>query len=179
MSLSALSLTAALPAAAGLAQSAVEVGGELGSGFLNVLAGLTHRGDKEASAASEAAPAAKPALPSKTQSWSEKLMSWLANYRVSGNSSSGNFSSGNSSSGELEVELSLDALDQPHVSVHGENAEAIEAAMAADPTWLQEFRELALDRSADLGGPASGPLNAPPLSLKITQRAGEVDAAWQ
>lgn len=96
-------------------------------------------------------------------------MSWLGKHR----------SAGNASAEDVDMELSLDSLDQPHVSVNGQSAEAIDAALAEDPTWLQEFRELALDRSAELGGPASGALSAPPLSLKITQRDGEVQAAWQ
>jgi hypothetical protein len=85
----------------------------------------------------------------------------------------------NRSSQDLEMTLSLDSLDQPHVSAQGDGAEAVEAALAQDPTWLQEFRELALDRSAELGGSASGSLSAASPSLKITQRDGQVQAAWQ
>lgn len=173
MSLSALSLTVALPAAAGLAQSAVQAGGQLGSGFLNMLSGLATPDAKDAPAppvdAGGTPSASKPSSASKIQSWSEKLMSWLGKHR----------SVGSAAAEDMEVELSLDALDQPHVSVNGQSAAAIDAALVEDPTWLQEFRELALDRSAELGGPPGGALSAPPLSLKIAQRDGQVQAAWQ
>lgn len=166
MSLAALSLTAALPAAAGLAQSAIQAGGQLGSGFLNVLSGLGKPDDKEQQPApaiegGESPDQSKLSLLSRAQSWSEKMMQWLNRHP----------STQAAASGDLDVELSLDSLDQPHVSVQGEGAAEVEAALASDPTWMQEFRELALDRSAEISGS--------PQALKISQRDGEVQAAWQ
>jgi hypothetical protein len=150
----------------GLAQRAADAGEQLGGGFLNVLSKLASPGSSDDSAAAPASGEAAGPAPqaSRTQSWCEKLMSWLG-------------SSGSSS--DLQMTLSLDSLDQPHVSAEGKNAEAVEAALAQDPTWLQEFRELALDRAAELGGGASGSPDAAPLTLNISQRDGQVQAAWQ
>jgi hypothetical protein len=132
---------------------------------LQVLSGLGNQEDPApAAAGSRPSPLSQQPSPTKTQSWSQKLISWLGRERAAG---------------DVEMQLSLDELDQPHVSVQGENAQAIEAALAQDPTWLQEFRELALDRSAELGGAANGSASATPLSLKITQRDGELETTWQ
>ena len=80
--------------------------------------------------------------------------------------------------GDLDVQLSLDSLDQPHLTIDGQKSAAFNAAMAEDPTWLQEFRELALDRMDEQGpAPPGSPPSAAP-TLRITQRDGGHQAAW-
>jgi hypothetical protein len=165
VSLTALSLTA-LPAATGLARQAAHSGAAVGQGFLNMLserpAPLANPSDAEGAGKSDApSNAAGSTLPpsaaaAKTQSWCEKFMNWLGQQRPSA---------------DLKLKLSLDNLDQPHVEVEGENAESLEAAIAQDPIWLQEFRELALDRTVERGSSA-------PLTLKIERRSGQIDSQW-
>lgn len=165
MSLTALSLTA-LPAATGLARSAVLGGAVIGTGFLKMLSELSQpsAASENTNSLSDTAEAnsqsgqsvGSAGLTAKTQSWCQKFMKWL------GQKSPGS---------DLNVQLSLDELDQPHIQVDGEQAGALEAAVADDPTLLQEFRELALDHAAELGASA-------PLTLKIANRSGQIDSQW-
>ena len=81
-------------------------------------------------------------------------------------------------SGDLDIQLSLDSLDGPHITASGQAAEAIDSALAQDPTWLQEFRELALDRMAEQGPRSPGAPPAPSPTLNLTRRNGQTVAEW-
>ena len=172
MTFSALSLVA-LPAAAGLARDVARVGERMGSGFLSVLSQIATPDADDSShasapAATQSAPADSPAQPNsslsdKTKSWCQRFMGWLNQRHPTG---------------DLDIQLSLDSLDQPHLTIDGQQSEAFNAAMAEDPTWLQEFRELSLDRMDEQGLalPGSSPRAAP--ALRIMQRDGGHQAAW-
>lgn len=165
VSFTALSLTA-LPAATGLARQAVHTGAAVGSSFLDVLSKLASplsssdstSGDAgtAATADSSGALSSPSGVAGKTQSWCQKFMNWVGQQRAGG---------------DLDITLSLDNLDQPHLVVEGSGVEALEEAIAQDPTWLQEFRELALDRAAEQ-------TSSSPLTLKIKQQSGQIKTQW-
>ena len=178
VSFPALALTA-IPAATGLAREAVDVGGRMGQGFLAILSNMSASSATDTStgstdAAHEASGPNPPAtnssgeplapLASKTKAWCEKLMSWLGQ---------------NQSKGDVNIELSLDSLDQPQAIVTGEGSEKLSAAIADNPVWLQEFRELALDRAREQGRPPLGAPQAQPPKLSISQPDGQLIAAWE
>ena len=171
MSLTALSI-AAIPAATGLARDMAQAGERIGSGFLSVLSnmagsagqsGATGEAATELAAAAEGGENFSTSLASKTTSWSERFMNWLNLQR---------------STGDLEIKLSLDALDQPQVKVSGEGAEEISAVIAQNPAWLQEFRELALDRVAEQGQPPPGAPPAAAPTLSISQHGDQLTTSW-
>jgi hypothetical protein len=73
----------------------------------------------------------------------------------------------------------LDQLDQPQLEVQGDQADDVLAALEQDPTWLQEFRELALDRAGQL---APSSMATPPslaLTLQLSSDDQPVVARWQ
>lgn len=159
MSFSVASLNL-LPVAGGLANQAFQASQQLGTGFVDVLSSLTnpaaldqtldHSNSVEASEITESHHAGK------TSEWCQKLVQWLQDH---------NFSS------DVKLQIGLDRLDQPQVSAYGQSATAIEQAIEQDPTLLQEFRELALDRMAErISGRA-------PL-LNITQQDGKLRSEW-
>lgn len=172
MSLAALSM-AALPAATGVAAQVAQASRRVGSGFLSALTQIAAPGDQPnlttssptetQSSGLDSKPSARSALSDKTQAWCQRLMNWLSQHQPSG---------------DLDIQLSLDSLDGPQVAVDGQGADAIDSALADDPTWLQEFRELALDR-IDEQGPGSpvAPRLASP-TLNLTRRNGQTQARW-
>jgi hypothetical protein len=163
-----------LPAATDFARDVARAGGRVGSGFLNALSELAAPlagGPNEAPAPQAAAATAaaepqndsKSTLSDKTKSWCQRFMSWLSERQPTG---------------DLDIQLSLDSLDQPHIAVSGDQAESLNSALAQDPTWLQEFRDLALDRAAEQGpGVPGAPLASSP-TLHIMQRGDQHQASW-
>ena len=171
MDLATLSLSA-LPAASGLVQQAAKTGGQLGNSFLELLHTWTAPAADAANAEdglSSAVPAQSQGsgpdgLSTKTRSWCERLVSWLR--REHGVQS-------------LDARVTLDQLDQPQLEVQGDQADDVLAALEQDPTWLQEFRELALDRAGQL---APSSMATPPslaLTLQLSSDDQPVVARWQ
>jgi hypothetical protein len=180
VSFSALSLAAlpaALPAAAGLAGHLADAGQRVGSGFLNVLTQIASPRSPAADAAKDAAGPvdqsarasadadenAVPGLTGKMQAWCDRFFHWLDQRQPTG---------------ELDIQLTLDSLDTPQLSASGQGAEQLQAALEQDPTWLQEFRELALDRVAEQGPTMPGAPPRPSPVLNLSRHAGQTAASW-
>lgn len=173
MTLSALSL-AALPAATGLARQVAQTGQEVGSGFLSMLSKLagsavnadassvSETTDVEAADTADGSDSATGSVAERTRAWCQKLLGWIGEQQ------------GGGATGDVDLHLTLDELDQPQVRAEGPASDAIQSALAQDPTWLQEYRELALDRMAEQGqlGPAAAA--APPMTLHIQRRDGQL-----
>lgn len=153
-----------LPLAGGLANQAFASSQQLGSDFVEVLSRLAkpvsgENSNTELDATKDSGQTSVPFGSNharKTGEWCRKLADWLRDHNVSG---------------DFKIQIGLDSLDQPQIAALGPSANTIEQAVEQDPTLLQEFRELALDRLAEQ---ASG---RPPV-LKFTQQDGQFVSEW-
>ena len=162
--------------ATGLATQAAQVGQQLGSSFLSILSQLGEPSAGDPAAADSASQAgavlaggsrstglhsasskSTNSMSDSAKSWCQKLVGWLREHDIQG---------------DLQLQIGLDELDQPQVQAHGPDGAAIDQLLQQDPTLLQEFRELALDRLVDQG------LNKSPV-LNLSERAGELHSQWQ
>ncbi|MCC6511529.1 MAG: hypothetical protein IT423_20690 [Pirellulaceae bacterium] len=185
MSMTALSLSA-LPGAASLAGLAARSSAQAGSQFLSMLASLagqaaepgledttglagaasanehtTLAGSSGTGADLNSSSAQSNSLMQRTHSWGERFLSWLRQQP-----------GGQKMAEQVDIELSLDDLDRPEAIFSGPFNDQLQAALDADPTWLQEFRELALDRADELGQFSSE--QRAPLALKISQQSDQI-----
>lgn len=161
---------AALPAATSVARDAVAGSAQVGKSFLNLLAswtdGATESQTKELNSATstpspKTANSANDSITQRTHSLGQRLASWLR--QQSWLKNSGNHE------GRLTIDLSLDQLDRPHATLSGQPSAQLDEALANDPSWLEEFRSLALDRIEQMGSAYS---NSPLQSLTIQQDSG-------
>ncbi len=185
MNLSLLSI-AALPAAGALTRQAAQAGMQVGGSFADALSRLGDAlvpnepaQDTSALKASEASDeqATSGNSDSKTKSWSRDFIRWLGE-RVDISST--------------KIQLSLNELDQPTISIEGDEQaiKEIQQALDNDPTWMQQFRELALDQASQRGwasapqvsGPVSGAIAGQatykPMTLSISTEKNNVEATW-
>ena len=133
---------AALPAATNVARDAVAGSAEVGKSFLNMLAGLTSGATSatqtEEAAASTTSSAPTDTITQRTNSLSQRLANWLRQQSWLKNA--------HKADSPVTLELSLDQLDRPQAKLDGQSSPELNAALANDPSWLDEFRKLALDR---------------------------------
>ena len=168
---------AALPAVTHVARDAVAAGAQVGKGFANLLSSLAET-DASAEATSTATTAANgtkqstasapDSVSERSAAFSQRLTSWLRQQPWLKNAGQGER--------PLKVELTLDQLDQPHATLSGQPSAELDEALANDPSWLQQFRDLALDRIEQLGSFAS---TASLPSLTIQQESATIDAQHQ
>ncbi len=169
---------AALPAATSVAREAVAGGAQVGKSFLDLLANWT---DTHSDPGSKGIPATTSAhaasstitsadsVTQRTQSLGQRLAGWLRQQSWLKNSGR--------HADPLQLELSLDQLDRPHAKLSGQPLPELDAALANDPGWLDEFRQLALDRIEQVGPAFS---NSPLQSLTIQQDSATmaVETKW-
>lgn len=161
---------AALPAATNVARDAVAGSAEVGKSFLNMLAGLTGGAASDAQADVGRAPsttstATPDTVTQRTGSLSQRLASWLRQQSW--------LKDARQVDGPMTLELSLDKLDRPQAKLDGQPSPELDAALANDPSWLDEFRKLALDRIEQLGPTNS---NSSLQSLTIHQESATIEA---
>ncbi len=141
--------------------------------------------DEQADSASLAATASAPtpgkpvdSLTQRTANFSQRLTNWLRQQSWLPKSGA---------DGEpLKIELSLDALDRPHATLSGppDNPlnealnEQLSNALASDPSWLDEFRHLALDRG-EQQGPTHSNVNNQHLTIEIPSATIEAEHRWK
>lgn len=171
---------AALPAATHVARDAVAGGAKVGQGFFKLLNNLTGGGEAKAADAEAASETTEltptDSVTERTQSFSQRLSNWLRQQPWLKSMAKGDGSTDGTSNGALAIELSLDELDRPHATLAGQPSQQLDEALANDPSWLDEFRHLALDRAEQMGPTNS---NSMTQYLTIEQESATMDAAHQ
>ncbi len=162
---------AALPAATHVARDAVAGGAQMGMGFLKLLSNLTETSSETNIAeSSTAAPQSAKAAPEsgslteRTMAFSQRLAKWLRQQP--------SLASKGEDNRPIDIQLSLDQLDRPTATLSGEPSDELIEALNNEPGWLDEFRELALDRIEQMGPTSS---NSPLQSLTIHQESATMD----
>lgn len=154
--------------AAQVAREAVAGSAELGKGFMELLRGGHQAPAQSAGSAADTSlnnrQSSEP-LAQRSQSLAEKLSSWLRQQPW--------LKQAVADDKPLQVELSLDQLDRPHATVNGAPSPELDQALAADPRWMEQFRDLALDRIEQSGSLDS---NASPQTLTIQQANANTSA---
>ena len=161
---------AALPAATNVARDAVAGSAEVGKSFLNMLAGLTGGAandapTEQATALSASSAVSTDTITERTGSLSQRLANWLRQQSW--------LKAAHNGDGPVTLELSLDQLDRPQAKLDGQPSAELNAALANDPSWLDEFRQLALDRIEQMGPTSS---NSSLQSLTIQQESATIAA---
>ncbi len=111
-------------------------------------------------------PSRPDSLSERTRSFSQRLVTWLRNQGAGPHTAN------------KTLQLSLDSRDVPRVLVNGQPSAAVDQALSKDPTWLQEFRELALDRIDDLAGLASSATASMTLTIRPQSDTMSPETTW-
>ncbi len=162
--MSILPLAAVLPAATKVARTAVAGSVEVGKNLFNLMASSPAPAAERAD--SMAGTPKSDSLEDRTKSFSQRLAGWLRQQPW--------FTADDEDAGPLEVRLALDQLDRPQATLNGQSSAELDAALAKDPQWLDEFRNLALDR---IEQQTSLDTTSPPQSLTIRQTSATIDTA--
>ncbi len=181
--MSILSL-AALPAATGVARDAVAGGAQMGQQFLSLLAQVATAGaqaaregaatasgaQSDSTATALAADTAQPdTITQRSESLAQRIASWLQQQPWLKNSGA--------AQQPVSIELSLDQLDRPRATLGGQSSPELDAALASHPDWLDEFRDLALDR-LEQSAPSNSNWSAQSLTIQQDSATMDVQHRW-